>query len=108
MAKLESTIKSLENALAKEKELREEGEAQSWELSQEIENSESDLKSLQAEYLDNLAAIERKVIMLKEENDDNLTTLERKLIKLTKENAVLCFRMSSLKVITTRETVRKL
>ena len=63
MAKFESTIESLENALTKEKEMREEGEVKIWKLSQEIENSESELKILQVEYHDNLTTIESKVII---------------------------------------------
>ena len=69
MAKFESTIESLENALTKEKELREEGEVKIWKLSQEIENSENDLKSIQVEYHDNLTTIESKVTKLKDQNE---------------------------------------
>ena len=40
-----------------------------WKLSQEIENSESELKSIQVEYHDNLTTIEMKAIKLKEQNE---------------------------------------
>merc|ERR1719483_972855 len=76
MIKLETTIDCLQSDLAQEKEAREEGEGQIVKLSQELERTEQELKSLRNQFKDNQIAVDKKnkenIIKLKEQNE-NLT-----------------------------------
>jgi len=65
----ESKIDSLEIALAKEKQRREDCDVKAWKLSQDLEKSTSDHEKMAAKYHDNLINIEEKVTRLREENE---------------------------------------
>ena len=67
--KFESKISNLENSLAKEKELREEGEVKVWKLTQDLEKSKDEVENVAFKYHDTLINIESKVTKLKEENE---------------------------------------
>ena len=67
--KFESKISNLENSLAKEKELREEGEVKVWKLTQDLEKSKDEVENVASKYHDTLINIESKVTKLKEENE---------------------------------------
>jgi len=64
----ESKIDSLEIALAKEKQRREDGDVKAWKLSQDLEKSKSEHENMAVKYHDNLINIEEKVTRLQEEN----------------------------------------
>jgi len=67
--KFESKIDSLEIALAKEKQRREDGDVKAWKLSEDLEKSKSEHENMAAKYHDNLINIEEKVTRLREENE---------------------------------------
>jgi len=67
--KFEAKINSLEDSLNKEKELREESEAKSCKLSQDLENSRLEQETLSSKHHENLIDILQKLAKLNLENE---------------------------------------